>query len=365
MKKKFATLFIAGLSALMLCSGCGALGGAKSSRSSYNSDGAEGAGVTGYNDGYFGDDFSSSGRTYDGGYYASFESNDTKMDYSYSFTADGNTKMSRQTAVDFLEEIETFALDNKGYISDVKNTWTSYDTVKKDLSEDYYGSERRYHTFGTLSFTLYIPNENLEQVNEKLQAFCDANDLLVTGYTQTATSYQAFKVSEDADSYIYDDNLITQEDLDNRLATTTYGVTINYHRDRNGFEKAGMTIHNILYSIGQTLTDLLESIAPLFLAFAIPGGVIIFVYNACTVGAIKSRYKLYSKHPEYFEIPYGREIRITNIDKVCDALKETKAPATATDATPVVENVAKAPATNETPVAEDVAKAETTEDNND
>ena len=363
MKKKFTTLFVAGISALMLCSGCGSLfGGATSSRSSYDSNGADGASVAGYNGGYFEDDFSSSGRTYDGGYYASFESSDTKMDYSYSFTADGNTKMSRQTAVDFLEEIETFALDNKGYISDVKNTWTSYDVVKKDLSEDYYGSEKRYHTFGTLSFTLYIPNENLEQVNEKLQAFCDANGLIVTGYTQTATSYQAFKVSEDADSYIYDDMLITQEDLDNRLATTTYGITINYHRDRNGFEKAGMTIHNILYSIGQTLTDLLESIAPLFLTFAIPGGVIIFVYNACTVGAIKSRYKLYSKHPEYFDIPCGKEIRITNIGKVCDALKETKAPAT--DATPVAEDVAKAQTTDDAKVVEP-AETQATEDNND
>lgn len=355
MKKKFVTLFAVGISALMLCSGCGDLGGAKSS---YNSNGSDGASVAGYDGGYFGGDFSSSGRTYDGGYYASFESNDPKMDYSYSFTADGNTKMSRRTAVDFLEEMETFALDNEGYITDVKNTWTSYDAIKKDLSDDYYGSEKRYHSFGTLSFTLYIPNENLEQVNEKLQTFCDANGLIVTGYTQTATSYQPFKVSEDADSYIYDDNLITQEDLDNRLATTAYSVTLNYHRDRNGFERAGMTVHNILYGLGVTLTGLLENFAPIFLVFAIPGGVVIVVFNVCTVGAIKSRYKLYSKHPEYFEMPYGKEMYITNMDKVCAALKEIKAPAT--DETKVAEDVA----TNETP-DEEPAKPQTTEDNND
>lgn len=351
MKKKFITLFAVGVSALMLCSGCGALGGATSS---YNSNGADGASVTGYNGGYFGDDFSSDGRTYDGGYYASFESGDTKMDYSYSFTADGNTKMSRQTAIDFLEEIETFALDNEGYITDVKNNWTSYDAVKKDLSEYYYNNEKQYHTYGTLSFTLYIPNENLEQVNEKLQTFCDANGLTVIGYTQTATSYQPFKVSEDADSYIYDDKLITQEDLDERLATTAYSVTLNYHRDRNGFERAGMTIHNILYGIGDSLIDMLEGIFPILATVGIPGVAIVLVYKGCTIGAIKSRYKLYSKHPEYFEMPYGKEMYITNIDKVCAALKETKAPATATNATRVAEDAA------ETEVTEDVAKAETT-----
>ena len=60
MKKKLVTLFITGISALMLCSGCGS---AASESSYHDSNGSYGASVAGYNSGYFADVAPSNGHT--------------------------------------------------------------------------------------------------------------------------------------------------------------------------------------------------------------------------------------------------------------------------------------------------------------
>lgn len=351
MKKKLLMALVCAVSACTVLSGCSSYGS-----SSYKSSGAmsseglaNGSSVNGYGDFVLDPEV-------DGGYYASYDSADTKKDYSYSFKADGNTKLTRQGAVAFLDELDAFATEKGGYISDVRNNWTDYDVDEYGVMDTYYDSDIRMHSDGSLSFTVYVPNEDTFELTNKLQEFCDKNGLTVTGFTQSATSYQGYRIEDDdwIDEYGGRYDAITQEELDNRLATSTYSVSLRYHEDRGFFGRAARVVHNIIAAALDALIGLLGQFVPILTMVAIPSVAIVLVYRGCTVGSLKARYKLYKKYPEYFEVPCGREIRITNLDEVRKAVTAKSDDSAAVKVEPVAEKKAE-------PVAEKTESSESTE----
>lgn len=292
-----------------LLTGCG---GAKDSYSYSNSAGADGASVTGYSDGYFFNESSSSrGDSFStGGNYASYSSEDVYADYSYEFGASGKG-VKKETVLGELEVLRSYAYDAGGYVGDVHNTYSNYTDMGANVHNYYSDTERKYKSYGKVDFYIYVEEDAITGAIDNLEEFCKTNHLTVSTFNQTVTNYRALKVVDEySDDYWEREGTITEEDLQKELEYSTLHVTLSYYEPRGGFSKFGMGLKNttsdFIEAIGTTLlTLLIYSLFLLVTCFAI-----LFAVNTMTGGGLKAKYRIYKKHPEYFDVPQGFPVRI-------------------------------------------------------
>jgi hypothetical protein len=285
-----------------LLTGCG---GAKDSYSNYGGDGSYGASVAGYNDGFFNDnDFST------GGNYASYSSDDVYADYSYEFGASGKG-VKKETVLGELEVLRSYAYDAGGYVGSVNNTYTNYEDMGANVHNYYSDTERKYKSYGKVDFYVYVEEDAIADAIDELEGFCKTNHLTVSTFNQTVTNYRALKVVDEySDDYWEREGTITEEDLEEELRYSTLHVTLSYYEPRGAFSKFGMGFKNLtnnfVDAIGSTLLTLfVYALFLLVTCFAI-----LFAVNTMTGGGLKAKYKVYKKHPEYFEVPSGVPVRI-------------------------------------------------------
>lgn len=291
-----------------LLTGCG---GAKDSYSYSNSEGADGASVTGYSSGFFAEGSSSRGDNFStGGNYTSYSSDDVYADYSYEFGASGKG-VKKETVLGEMEVLRSYAYDAGGYVGDVKNTYANYEDMGANTYSYYSEKVRTYKSYGTVDFYIYVAEDAIAGAIDNLEEFCKTNHLTVSTFNQTVTNYRALKVVDEySDDYWEREGTITEEDLQKALEYSTLHVTLSYYEPRGGFSKFGMGLKNLASdftdAVGATLLMLLiYSLFLLVTCFAI-----LFAVNTMTGGGLKAKYKVYKKHPEYFDVPQGFPVRL-------------------------------------------------------
>lgn len=296
-----------------LLTGCG---GATSSYSNYGGSdaGAYGASVTGYNDGFFDDnDSSSRGDGFStGGNYASYSSDDVYADYSYEFGASGKS-VKKETVLGELEVLRSYAYDAGGYVGDVHNTYTNYEDMGANTHNYYSDTERKYKSYGKVDFYVYVEEDDIEGAIDELEGFCKTNHLTVSTFNQTVTNYRALKVVDEySDDYWERKGTITEEDLQKELEYSTLHVTLSYYEPRGAFSKFGMGVKNFTRALTEAIGGTLFTLFVYALFLLITCFAILFAVNTTAGGGLKAKYKVYKKHPEYFEVPSGMPVRIVS-----------------------------------------------------
>ncbi len=291
-----------------LLTGCG---GARESYS--NSSGADGASVTGYNSGYFAEGSSSRGDNFDtGGDYTSYSSDDVYADYSYEFGASGKG-VKKETVLGELEVLRSYAYDAGGYVGNVNNTYANYEDMGANVHSYYSGTERSYKSYGKADFYIYVKEDAIAGAIENLEEFCKTNHLTVNTFNQTVTNYRALKVVDEySDDYWEREGTITEEDLQKELEYSTLHVTLSYYEPRGGFSKFGMGLKNTASDFTEAIGDTLLMLLIYSLFLLVTCFAILFAVNAMTGGGLKAKYRVYKKHPEYFDVPQGFPVRIVD-----------------------------------------------------
>ena len=146
-------------------------------------------------------------------------------DYSYSLYANGESSKSKDEMLKDYEDIQTFVKDKDGYIENVNNSYNIYD---KD--DHRYYSSNDYKISGTLSFTIQIDKDYVDETIQKLDQICKDNNLIVTTYNQRITNYEGKKIVDEYDDDWYDYDTISKEDLEKRLKYADISVQLNYHK---------------------------------------------------------------------------------------------------------------------------------------
>ena len=217
------------------------------------------------------------------------------VDYSYTFSAGGNTSKTRQDMLDYYEELQALVDKNDGYIQDVDNRYTSY-----TIDSGTYISNRvlHYKATGELRFTIQIDNEYVPLIFESLEKFCKDNKFEITAYNQRITNYINYNVVPDGTDIDWYDrgHTITDSELARRLAYADFYVTISYAIPRGWFEVAGLSIREMASDIWDSFGSVVTGCIVMIFAFAI-----LFVAGLEFYKAYKRAvYKYRTKHPEYY-----------------------------------------------------------------
>lgn len=93
-------------------------------------------------------------------------------DYSYSLYANGESAKSKDEMLKDYEDIQAFVKEKDGYIENVNNSYNIYD---KDDRRYYSSSD--YKISGTLSFTIQIDKDCVDETIQKLDQICKDNSL--------------------------------------------------------------------------------------------------------------------------------------------------------------------------------------------
>lgn len=275
MKKKIGCLALLGVLTLSMLTGCGS--------HSTSSKGLGDMAVTNSEASFMLDDYDMD--------YSSTYIDSSYTDYSYTLYASGESKKSKNEMLKDYEDIQTFVKDHDGYIENVNN---SYNVFDKDRNR-YYGSSS-HKTYGTLSFTIQIDKDNVDEVIDKLDEICKNNNLVVTTYNQRITNYEGTTVVDRYDDY-YQYDTITKEELEKRLKYADISVQLNYYTEFNAFEKAWMGIGNAIREFWDDFGELVQTVLIiLFIAY-------ILFFNICIWYKMfrKMQYKHKNKHPEFYE----------------------------------------------------------------
>ncbi len=236
------------------------------------------------------DTIESLGGTYKGADYSSTNITGDQADYSYSFSAKGDTNKSKEEMLADYERIQSLVDSLGGYISNVNNDYTYYDT-----DDDYYSDYQiRNKATGRIEFTAEVDNENIPEVVELLNTICNENHFTVTGYTQRITNYKAYTVTDETDDW---NDTITEDELNKRLEYADISVSINYDIPRAIPMRIIMNIKNIL----DQLWDMIGAIITFFLALAF-GLIILYIQMIFFYKFFKKMiYKYRKRYPEYYK----------------------------------------------------------------
>ena len=240
-----------------------------------------------------------------GGDYSSTYISGDKADYSYSFSADGDTKKSKEEMLKYYEEIQDFVDSKDGYIENVYNDYS------ENIIRDSYISDnaKNYKAQGYLSFTVEIDNEYIPEVLEKLEQICKDNKFVVTQYTQTIYNYKGYKIVDETEDPYYYGEEITEEELARRLKYASLSVRINYYTPRSSAAKFGYSIKQFFSNAG----EILVSVISIFIMIAI-GLIILYVESIIFYKKFKKMiFKHKNKHPEYYD---AKKIEIVNEEKI-------------------------------------------------
>lgn len=250
---------------------------------------------------------------YDSGYYSNASISGTQADYSYSFSAEGKTKKSKQYMIDYYEELQSLVNDNGGYIENVNNNYEVFiiDSDKKYLTS----RQKQYKSYGQLKFTIQIPNENVQVVIDSLEKFCDTNKLTVTYYNQRVTNYESYTVvpdDTDIDYYYRNNNIITESELARRLKYADFTVSIYYYNPRAGIVQWAYGIREVWYEFWENVGEMVLISVAVALCICIVL-TLIFIWFVIVYKKFKKiTYKHRLKKPEYYT---GKEIIIKDASK--------------------------------------------------
>lgn len=254
--------------------------------------------------------------SWDGDGYSSANIQSDYADYSYRFYTNGelNKNKTKEDIMNYYDELQTLVQNNGGYISNVNNSYS--ENVIDPKENNYSDAEIAYKSYGTLSFTIQIDNEYIDEIVESLDNFSKEFGLQVTDFTQTITNYEVYSISDETKDY-YEE--ITQEELDKRLKYADLKVNIGYYRARSSISAFGLRtkyIVDIVLRIFMTIV----SIAILIGIFAT---ILSFWFNALKAQQLKEEYNRRVKHPEYY--PANKiELVNTKVELVAsnEAIKE-------------------------------------------
>ena len=248
--------------------------------------------------GYYMDDY------YTGGDYSSTSINGDQADYSYSFSAEGDTDKDKSAMLQDYEAVQNLVNDKGGYIESVNNSYEYY----TDDNLRYNEYARKYKANGYLSFTIQVDNSDVAEVIDYLEQLCKTNRFTVTSYTQRIQNYQSWKVVDD-----YDENqrgrVISKEDLERRLQYADVAVTLSYNIPRNKLAYAGYSIKASF----EELWDNIKGVVNVMLALA--AGLCILFAEAILFykGFVRMVWKHREKRPQYYP---PKEIRVVQNGKV-------------------------------------------------
>jgi len=269
---------------------------------SYGSTGGLQASIESTNSGVSGWSDSASAYSWDTDGYSSANIQSDYADYSYKFSTNGelNKNKTKEDIMNYYDELQTLVQNNGGYISNVYN---SYSENVIDPEEEYYSdTEIAYKSYGTLSFTIQVDNEHIDEIVESLNTFSKEFGLQVTDYTQNITNYEIYSISDETKDY---NEEITQEELDKRLKYADLKVNIRYYRSRSSISAFGLRMKYIAGIILRVLITVI-CIAVLIGIFAT---IIVLWLNALKVQQLKDEYKRRVKHPEYYP---AKKIELVN-----------------------------------------------------
>lgn len=306
MKKRLFYLLTAGIIAISSLTGCG-------SGSYYKNDSmmATESAI------YAANDYVAYTNNIDYSRYDEFVTADGRLvDVSYNFSANGDVK-EKKTGTNLYDEIKDYVQDNGGYVENVSNTFNYYDSK----AETYYNNiSKEYEAYGSISFTIQIPNDCAEDVITKLEDYCNDNGLVITTFNQYITNYKAYNIVDEYDEDYYYNYYpeITQSDLDKQLEYTDINVTVNYGIKRDFLTKTGIEIRSFF----EDVFDQFEELLYVVLTMIIIGFVIIFMIVVGSRIIRKSIYKRRKKHPEWYQ---PKELIIHNADNNIAVNEETKA----------------------------------------
>lgn len=234
--------------------------------------------------------------SYDDYYYTGGDYSDTyidgdQVDYSYGFSAEGDTDKTKEDMLKDYESIQTFVTDKGGYIEYVNNSYDHY-TDENIRRNDF---ARKYIASGSLNFTVQIDNDDVPAVVEELEKICQNNRFTVTSYTQRIQNYKSWNVVDE-----YEEGqrgrVISKEDLDRKLKYADISVNILYNIPRNKLSYAFYGIKAEWLAFWDTAKDLVRSVIALAVALTILFLQAILFYK----GFIKAIHKNKLKHPEYY-----------------------------------------------------------------
>ncbi len=226
-----------------------------------------------------------------GGDYSSTTISGDKVDYSYTFSAEGDTYKDKAAMLKDYEAIQNIVNEKDGYIESVYNSYDYY----SDEDIEYNDVARKYIARGSLSFTVQIENQYVQDIVNYLETLCQNNQFTVTSYTQRIQNYKSWKVVDE-----YDENqrgrVISDEDLKERLKYADISVNICYNIPRNKVVAALMGIKVAI----SDFFDGVRSIVTSFLALAV--GLFILYIQAILFykGFVKTIHKHKRNHPEYY-----------------------------------------------------------------
>lgn len=224
--------------------------------------------------------------------YSSTYIDSSYADYSYSLYANGESSKSKDEMLKDYEDIQAFVKEKDGYIENVNNSYNIYD---KDDRRYYSSSD--YKISGTLSFTIQIDKDCVDETIQKLDQICKDNNLVVTVYNQRITNYEGKKIVDGYDDDWYDYDTISKEDLEKRLKYADINVQLNYHKSFNFFEKLFMNIGDALMEFWDSFGELVQVIIIILIILHV------CFFNVCLWYKMfrKMMYKHKIKHPEFYE----------------------------------------------------------------
>jgi len=230
---------------------------------------------------------------YTGGDYSSTNINSSEADYSYDFAAGGESTKTKSEMLADYEYMQDFVMEKGGFIEDVYNDYTYYDTDQ----DTYYDNEIRYKSVGSLSYTIEIDNDNIQPVLDELEKICQDNKFTVTRFTQRIYNYQNYEVvdSYDDDDYYYGD-VITRDELDHRLEYADISVRFDYRSPRSGIARFGMSLKTNWHEFWESMDDVIKVILVIFIVIFALFGELIVCYKLFK----KMQYKHRLKKPEYY-----------------------------------------------------------------
>lgn len=228
---------------------------------------------------------------YTGGDYSSTYIDGDKADYSYTFTAGGETDKSKAEMLKDYELIQSLVQDKGGYIESVYNDYRYFEA--EDLK--YNDFARQYRAKGVLQFTIQIKNDHVPDITDKLEQLCQANRFTVIEYTQRIQNYRSIKVVDDYD--LADPNrTITKEDLDRRLEYADISVSMTYKIPRGWLVWKCNNISAAFSGFWDSVGDIIQVVLALAFALFILFGEAVIFYKLF----VKMIYKHKQKHPNYY-----------------------------------------------------------------
>ena len=231
----------------------------------------------------------------EGDYYRT-DINDEQVGYSYSFSAEGETKKDRKEMLSYYEELQSLVNDNDGYIENVNNDYTRYTLDGDDMYYSYISeSQKKYSASGTLNFTIEIPDEKVDLITDSLEQFCKENNFAVTSFNQYITNYRDVTVVEDDGEYHSYDS-ITKKELEKRTKYADVRVNIRYNTPRSEAEKVINALSEISLNINKAILNYMGA-----LIFAFISMFVLFMEGTVLYKLWKKMvYKHQKSKPEYY-----------------------------------------------------------------